>query len=291
MSKTGAEILPKLPKREPDSHKGSYGKVAVIGGSLGMAGAVYLAGKGALFSGAGLVELVVPERIIDIISIKITSCIAVGLMSGADGSFSTEAAAQVLSVEEKADVIALGPGIRTTEGACEVVRTAIETELPLVIDADGLNCLSIFGPEILKKRKTPSLLTPHPGEIARLLSREISDVQKDRVSAVKACCDKTGAVTVLKGHDTVVSDGERTYINPTGNPGMAVGGSGDVLTGIITGLLASCGFDPFDAACAGCWLHGAAGDIAAGEKGEISMTAEDILDNIPDAFKKYKRRE
>lgn len=282
--------LPRIPKRKHDSHKGTFGRVALVGGSLGMAGAVVLAGHGTLLSGAGLVDLVVPERIVDIVSCKVTSQMVKTLSSNGGGVFSDFAYKQLDKVLKGNTVIAAGPGMRTGTGARNIIkRLLLGFDVPLIIDADGLNCLSILGINILKKRKAPVILTPHPGEMERVCGLDISTIQKDRVKTAVEFAKETGVVLVLKGNRTVVSDGTSYYVNKTGNPGMAVGGSGDVLTGIIAGLAGSSGLDAFSAACIGCYIHGEAGDSAARSKGEISMTAEDILENLSASFKKYTK--
>ncbi len=288
MKTVTGESLPSLPERNPVSHKGSYGKVSVIGGSLGMAGAVCLAARGAVKAGAGLVEAVVPERIIDIVSIKLTVCTAAMLSSDSNGIFSPESGNHLSSLISGSSVAAVGPGMRTGAGPESVLRAAVDCGLPLVIDADGLNNLALAGPELISGRKQGTVLTPHPGEMARLTGSDISRIQQNRESAASELSEKLGCVTVLKGNSTAVTDGSRMYINTTGNPGMACGGSGDVLTGLIAGLMASSGFRPFEAACTGVWIHGAAGDLAREETGEISMSAENIIEKIPDAIRKYR---
>ena len=281
--------LPQILARKSDTHKGTYGRVSIIGGSFGMAGAVVLAGQGALRSGAGLTDCVVPERIADIVSRKVPSSLMVKFLpSGEDGTFGEEACEKVMETVSASTILAAGPGMRTTPGACMLVsRLVSEAESPLVLDADGLNCLALEGAAILDQRKGPTVLTPHPGEMSRLANISVADVQSKRTETAVSFAEAYSAVVVLKGHGTVVADGESYYINNTGNPGMAVGGSGDVLTGIIAGILASSGLSPFEAACAGVWLHGTAGDLAALKKGEVSLAPEDICSSISDAFLKY----
>jgi NAD(P)H-hydrate epimerase len=253
-----------------------------------MAGAVFLAGRGAILSGAGLVDLVVPSRIVDIISRKVTSIMIKMLPSDDTGSISILASEEIIGAISDSTVIAAGPGIRTHEGSRALIRKMIlETDKPLILDADGLNCLALEGTDLLVQRKGLTVLTPHPGEMARLINTSAAEVQTKRVDTAVSFARKYSLIVVLKGSETVVTDGASFYINPTGNPGMAVGGIGDVLTGMIAGLCASTELDTYSAACAACWIHGTAGDLAAGKKGQISMTAEDILDCIPDAFLDY----
>jgi len=281
--------LPLIAPRKTETHKGTYGRISIIGGSFGMAGAVVLAGRGAVRSGAGLTDCVVPERIGDIVSVKADPCLMVKTLPSADdGTFSSEASKSVLDTVLSSTVLAAGPGIRTSSGARFLINEIIsETDAPLVLDADGLNCLALEGLDILEKRRAPAILTPHPGEMSRLVNMPAAEIQEHRVDTAVSFARTYSCVVVLKGAETVVADGETCYINPTGNPGMAAGGSGDVLTGIIAGILSSTALGPFEAACAGVWVHGTAGDLGAERKGRISLVPEDICEFIPNAFMKY----
>ncbi|MFH1706894.1 MAG: NAD(P)H-hydrate dehydratase [Planctomycetota bacterium] len=286
-----ARTLPGLPCRRRDSHKGSFGRVAVVGGTRGMAGAVYLAGQGAARAGAGLVELVVPDRIADTAACLAPCAIIRALPADRGGSFAPAAARDLDATLAAADIVAAGPGLGTGPGAQAVVRRLVTAvDRPLVLDADGLNCLALMGVGLLARRLQPTVITPHPGEMARLTGKDIRAVQADRAAMAAALARATGAVVVLKGRHTVVTDGTTVRVNTTGNPGMATGGSGDVLTGIIAGLWASAGLSAFEAACAGCWVHGRAGDRAVVRVGEIALTALDIVDQLGPVFKRYPKQ-
>lgn len=291
MKKTVRALLPRLPRRAPDSHKGTYGRVEVIAGSRGMAGAVFLAGQGALRAGAGLVELVIPERIADILAGMVHCCMVRALPADPGGAFAPRPGRALRVALDAADVVAAGPGMGTGRGARGIVRHLVtRCARPLVLDADGLNCLALEGVHRLARRRGPTVITPHPGEMARLAGTDVRSIQTGRAAAAAAMARATGAVVVLKGRRTVVTDGGAVYTNATGNPGMATGGSGDVLTGVIAGLMASTGWGAFAAACAGCWVHGRAGDLAARAVGRISLTADDILEHLGAAFGAYPRQ-
>ena len=278
--------LPKLPTRRVDTHKGDIGRVLVIAGSRGMVGAACLAGDAALRAGAGLVRIAVPECIWDTAAAKVTCAMTQGFPDSAEGTFAAEALEPLTEACEWADVVALGPGLGRTGDARQVVRGLVETiEHPLVIDADGLFHLEVSR-DALASRAYPTVLTPHPGEMAHILDCEIAAVEKERE---KTCVDfarRHGVVCVLKGAGTVVSDGERCSVNTTGNPGMATGGTGDVLTGVIAALIGE-GLTPFDAAVLGVYLHGLAGDLAVEAYGIHSLIATDVLYFLPQAFIEY----
>lgn len=278
--------LPTLPPREPASHKGDFGRVLVIGGSSGMAGAPALAALAALRSGAGLVSLAVPRAVQSTVASFEASYMVHGLGSTDDETLNTGHRETILMLAEKMTTFALGPGIGTGDATVELVQQLYaELEAPLVVDADGLNALA-NSPSILEQPAGPRILTPHPGEFKRLAGKSAGDdleARKHNCSEL-AQRDSTGqTVVVLKGHQTVVSDGRRVAINSTGNPGLATGGTGDCLTGVITGLVAQ-NLEPFDAARLGVYLHGLAGDLAANELGQISLIASDLLDYLPGAF-------
>jgi len=269
-----------LPKRQPESHKGTYGRVAVIGGAEGMTGAAALAGMAALRAGAGLVTLGLPRSLHGLMEVKLTEVMTRPLPETDQKTISRDALTEVQSLVEWADVVAVGPGISTEPATRALVRDLItELKKPAVIDADGLNALAGHT-EILEKCQAPLVLTPHPGEMAGLLGIKTSEVQDNRIEVVTAAAQKWGATVVLKGARTLIaaSDGS-LYINPTGNPGMATGGSGDVLTGVIAGLMAQ-GLSPVHAAAAGAFFHGLAGDQAGRSKGEPGLVAGDILDAL-----------
>jgi len=269
--------------RAPDAHKGHFGHVLVLGGSTGFAGAACLAADAALRAGAGLVTLGVPESLLPIAAVKLTACMTRPYPELADGAFALGALPAILADAPRHDVVALGPGIgrhRSTEALVRALLRAVA--IPLVLDADGLNALE-GRLDALDDAPAPRILTPHPGEMARLAGCSTAEVQADRAGVATEFAARHGVVLALKGHGTIVTDGAQTFTNDTGNPGMAAGGSGDVLTGVVAGLLAQ-GLAPFPAACLAVHLHGLAGDLAALLVGELSLTAADILDALPDAF-------
>lgn len=276
-----------LPKRPPESHKGTFGWVGVIGGAEGMTGAAALCSMAALRAGAGLVTLGVPRSLHGLMEVKLTEVMTRPLPETDKKSISRDAMNEVQNLVEWADVVALGPGISTEPATQDFVRDLVAgLTKPAVIDADGLNALAGHT-ELIEKCQLPLVLTPHPGEMARLLGIKTAEVQDNRIEAVTAVAAKWGAVVVLKGARTLIAapDGS-LYINPTGNPGMATGGSGDVLTGIIAGLMAQ-GLSPVQAAAAGVFFHGMAADHAVLSKGEPGLVAGDILDALPAVTKDY----
>jgi NAD(P)H-hydrate epimerase len=275
--------VPPVPVREPETHKGNYGHVLVLAGSPRMTGAALLTTRGALRAGAGLVTLGVPAAIHHLIAPSVLCAMTLPLPSTKTGSFSRDAIQPAIDFTANTSALALGPGITTVDDTTFfATRVAARARVPLVLDADGLNCLA-KAPTTLRPSEAPRILTPHPGEAARLLATTTPDILKDREGAAQSLAHKYGAVVVLKGHRTLVTDGDGIFLNTSGNPGMATGGSGDVLTGVIAGLLAQ-GMDPFDAAILGVHVHGVAGDLAAGWDGQLSLTAEQILVSLGPAF-------
>ncbi len=277
----------KISSRKEDSHKGDYGKVLVVAGSRGMTGAACLTAMGALRAGSGLVTCAVPETLNGVMETKLTEVMTLPVAAGADGSaFSKKAEKEILEASEKCDVVAMGPGLGQSQDVHKLVRALLrKLGVPVVLDADGLNVMEGEA-ETIKGRKAATVITPHPGEAARLLGKKTSDVQKERVGSAKRLADITGAVVCLKGHGTVVVSPEgETFVNDTGNSGMATGGTGDVLTGIIASFIGQ-GLNAYSAAVSGVYLHGLAGDIAAQKKGIFSMIASDVLDSLNEAFAK-----
>jgi ADP-dependent NAD(P)H-hydrate dehydratase len=275
--------LPQLPPRRPDSHKGDYGRALLVGGSRGMAGAIGLAGCATLRSGAGLVTLAVPRAVQDVVASFEPSYMTHALMDE-NGYFAALAADDVVELAGDATAVAVGPGLGRGTALSEFVRRLYhEIEKPMVVDADGLFALA-ERPDVLGEPGGPRVLTPHPGEFAHLTGDRPDGAQRIEAAAKLGQRDATNrTIVVLKGHGTVVTDGRRYSINQTGNPGMATGGTGDVLTGVITALLCQ-GMTPFDAARLGVHVHGLAGDLAAAELGELSLIASDLIDYLPDAF-------
>ena len=283
--------VPRLAARSADGHKGDFGRVLVTGGSRGMIGAPALAAEGALRGGAGLVTFAAPETIQLAVAILCPCATSVPLACGPEGALAPEAVHQMLAAAGPCDAVALGPGLDVGRTQQDMVRCALEQIRPLVLDADGLNNLArIEGWPAL--RRCPLILTPHPGEFARLRARTIGEIQSDREAAAVAAARQWAAagaqdagplVCVLKGAGTVVTDGRKVYVNDTGNPGMATGGTGDVLTGLTVALLAQ-GLDALDAAVLAVRAHGRAGDLAAERLGQVSLTAADLLDHLPAAM-------
>jgi NAD(P)H-hydrate epimerase len=278
------DTLPALPSRPADSHKGTFGHLLVLAGSPRMAGAAVLATFGGLRSGAGLVTLGIPAAIHACAASGVRSAMTLPLPATPAGTFSRDAIQPAIDFTAgRVTAIALGPGITTDdETVAFATRLVQRIRLPLVLDADGLNCAA-KSPASLRTSPAPRILTPHPGEASRLLDRRTEKIQADRKAAAHDLAEAFGCVAVLKGHGTIVADRERMYVNRTGNAGMATGGAGDVLTGVIGGLAAQ-GMDPFDAAVLGVHVHGRAGDLAVREIGEISLIAEDLLRFLGPAF-------
>lgn len=272
-------VLSLLPDRNPWGHKGNFGKLLLLCGSRGYTGAAFFAAMGALRSGAGLVFLGVPESIYGIEAVKLNEPVIFPLPD-AGGRLSADAVPEILTRLPQMDAVLVGPGLGQSEGTLAVVRAVLENaQCPVVVDADGINVLSAHR-DLLRGRKSPTILTPHDGEFARLGGV----IGEDRMSAAAALAEELGCTVLLKGHETCITDGTDGYLNPTGNPGMAVGGSGDVLAGVITALLGA-GLPPLEAAACGAWLHGAAGDRCAAELGQYGMLPTDMLSALPRLMK------
>ena len=271
-------VLSCLPDRKPDSHKGNYGKILLLCGSRGYTGAAALAAMGALRSGAGLVYLGVPESIYAIEAIKLNEPIVFPLPDQ-EGMLSAEAVPAILQRLPQMDAVLIGPGLGQSEGTLAVTKAVLENaQCPVVLDADGINLVAAHK-DILRERYAPTVLTPHAGEFARL-----GYPGQDRSAEANSFAKEFGCVLLLKGHHTLITDGTSCYQNPTGNPGMAVGGSGDVLAGIIVSLLGQ-GLSPLMASVCGAWLHGAAGDLCAKEIGQYGMLPSDLLGVLPRLMK------
>ena len=275
--------IPQPPPRPPDAHKGTAGLVLVVAGSRGMAGAAALVGNGALRAGAGLVKIATPDAALDTVAALAPCCTTAPLPD--DGAcLRAEAAERVLELAEGQDAVALGPGLGRTPAVGSVVRAVLEgLEIPIVLDADGLSAIADDAAAALASARNGVILTPHPGEAARLLGTTVKTVQADREAAAERLAG-LGAVAVLKGAGTVVCDGERLYVNETGNPGMATAGAGDVLTGMMAAFLAA-RMPLFEAAVLGVWAHGRAGDLAAERLGILGLTAMDLLGCVPEVLR------
>lgn len=280
--------LPRLARRSVDGHKGTYGTVQVVAGSRGMSGAAVLVGRGALRSGAGLVRIACPASIQDVVSAGFPSYTTFGIRLHTDGTFGDGAAEEVVEHARTVDALALGPGLGQGPNVCGLVRTLLEKlpAIPTVLDADGLNAIAPLR-DGLPERQAPLVMTPHPGEFARLTGRSIKDVQTQRELLAVEFARRVGAVILLKGVGTLVTDGQRLYRNSTGNPGMATGGSGDVLTGVIAALIGQ-KLPAFEAAVLGAWVHGRAGDLAAMKLGQVGLTSADVVDYLPSAFREIE---
>jgi NAD(P)H-hydrate epimerase len=277
------KIIPKLKPRAVDAHKGTFGKVCIVAGSVGMSGAAALAGRAALRAGAGLVRVAVPKSILTIVASIEPSYTTIPL-DDASGQISRKAISKLISAAGDNDVLAFGCGVGVSPAVRSVLETLIGLDnLRMVIDADGLNNMSKMR-DWPKKVKAELILTPHPGEMARLWQGLFrNEPPTDRETLAKQFALQTNTTVVLKGAGTVVTDSKQIYVNTTGNPGMASAGAGDVLTGVITAL-AGQGMSNFDAAVYGVYVHGLAGDIAADKLGQISLMATDIIDALPAAF-------
>ena len=276
---THKDVQNRLPDRKPNAHKGDFGKILLLCGSRGYTGAAALAAMGALRCGAGLVYLGVPESIYTIEAVKLTEAIVFPLPD-LDGKFANSAFDRILPLLPKMDAVLIGPGIGYSEGTFSLVEKVLKSfNKTVVLDADGINVLSGHI-DILRGRTGPTILTPHEGEFTRVGAV----LTENRIESAKEFAQQSNSVVLLKGHNTVITDGDRVYVNPTGNPGMAVGGSGDVLAGIITALLGF-GIEPIEAAACGAWLHGAAGDICADEIGQYGMLPSDMIAVLPRLLK------
>ena len=275
--------LPRIPAREPDTHKGTYGRVLILAGSPAMPGAAVLAARAALRAGSGLVTVAAPPPVALVVGAACPEATHIVLPEPKARNH-REALLRALGerLESGADSLALGPGIGTSEGARALVELALQRfSGPHVVDADGLNLVAAE-PALQGPRRENRIWTPHPGELQRLTGEKPRG-DEERVAASARFVERFGGVVVLKGHRTVVMEKDRYYINATGNPGMATGGAGDVLTGVIASLLGQ-GFPPFPAACLSVRIHGRAGDLAARALGQASLIASDIIEHLPQAL-------
>jgi len=279
----------RLLKRKSDTHKGDYGHILIIGGSIGLSGAVCLSAKSALRVGAGLVTVAVPKSLNNVFEVKLTEVMSLPLPDEG-GALSQEAFSKIKSFLKKIDLIVIGPGIGLKASTKRlIVRIITEIDKPMVVDADALAAIA-SNLEVLLKRKTKTLvLTPHLGEFSRLVKLDIGKIKKSRKELVKKFALRYNLTLVLKGNRTLISDGKRIFENSTGNPGMATAGTGDVLSGIIAGLLAQ-GVDQFQAAKLGVYLHGLAGDYAANDKTQNCLIASDIIEYLPSAVKSLLKK-
>lgn len=296
---TKPELREGLIDRRPDDHKGVYGHALVVGGSRGMAGAAVLAARAALRSGAGLVTVAVPAGVSRIVAAAVPSAMTLPLPENASGAFRPDGVERLKAYakDRRVTALAVGPGLTTHADAARFVLHALSgVAAPAVVDADALNVLAAQEPEgvaqMLKARRHPCVFTPHPTEMARILKRSKAEVEDGRAEAVERLAREWGGVALLKGHRTLISSGVRTVVNATGGPGLAKGGSGDVLTGLLAGLWAQAlasgraeGDLAFKCAALAAWLHGTAGDFAQRELSAWAMTSSDLVEFLPKAFK------
>lgn len=273
------KVLEFFPPRPNNSHKGNYGRDLLLCGSKGYTGAAALAAMGALRVGAGLVYLAVPESIYTIEAVKLTEPVVYPLPDE-KGMYAADAIDIIRELMHGKDTVLIGPGTGQSSNTTEVVCTVLkEFPGPIVLDADGINVMRNHI-DVLRERIYPTVLTPHDGEFIRIGGR----LSQDRLKAASDLARELGVIVLLKGHRTIVTDGNTCYVNTTGNPGMATGGSGDILAGIITGLIGQ-GISPLQAAACAAWLHGAAGDVCAAQIGQYGMLPGDMLDILPRLLK------
>lgn len=276
--------VPSLPPRPEDSNKGMFGRLLVVGGSRGMSGAAILCGCAALRGGAGLVRVAVPAGIQSTVASANPCYMTAALDEDCDGRFAEDALAKLATLAESSDVVVLGPGLGKSDSITRLVAGLLErARVPVVLDADGLNAL-VGHLDVLRKRPAATVLTPHPGEFSRLVGKPVAEVQAQRRDLAGRFAAEHAVVLALKGHGTIVTDGRRVYQNHTGNPGLASGGTGDVLAGVVGALIGQ-KLEPFAAAQLGVHVHGLAGDLARDDVGEIPLMATDLLIYLPKAFR------
>jgi hydroxyethylthiazole kinase-like uncharacterized protein yjeF len=284
------EILQLMPLRPPDGHKGTFGHVLIIAGARGFSGAAAMAAISALKVGAGLVRLAAPKGIMNALETKPLEVVKVPLAETYDQTISPDATETLLAHLEKTDVVVIGPGITThPETAKFVFKFLPQVTVPIVIDADAINILALNS-TFFKKIRAPFILTPHPGELARLIKTTPQEINDTRVDLAPKWAKKFGGVLVLKGAPTVIASPDgKTYINPTGNSGLASAGSGDVLVGMISGFMSQ-GVPLCDAAELGVFMHGLCADLAMDKSNEYALTAGDLIDHIPESINYLIRR-
>ncbi|MDP3804678.1 MAG: NAD(P)H-hydrate dehydratase [Candidatus Omnitrophota bacterium] len=278
-------IVSGFPKRPPDSHKGDFGHVLVIAGAQGYTGAAYLTSQAAMLSGSGLVTLAIGKSLYGVMAAKLTEVMVRPFFETKDYSLSLLAEKELVNFSEKSSVIAIGPGISQNKETQNLARNLVSRlNKPVILDADGINAM-VGHLDILKNVKCGIVLTPHPGELARLIGKDIDEIQKNRKDIALKFANEYNIVLVLKGHNTVVANPKgEFYINDTGNAGMATGGTGDVLTGMIASFVGQ-GMDIFNGSILATYFHGLAGDLAVKEKGVLSLIATDLLNKLPEVLK------
>ncbi len=281
-----ADVRSGFLTRPPNSHKGTYGHALVVAGSPGKSGAAVMAGRSALRTGAGLVTVAIPESLRIPMEIPTLEVMTAPLPETTEGTISLDAYEQIMTLTQNKRVVALGPGLTTHPATVELVHRLISAfEIPMVIDADGINAVA-QRPDILLEARAPVILTPHPGEMARLVPN--TSIQHDRIGVAQETAQKYNVFIILKGVRTIIASPDGSiFINPTGNPGMATAGAGDVLTGIVAGLISQ-SIIPVEAAKIGVFLHGLAGDIVAEDKGAYGLIAGDLIEAIPYTIKRIQ---
>ncbi len=283
---TAEMIRALLPVRRPDTHKGTYGRVLIIAGSVGFTGAAALATLGALRAGSGLVVVGVPQSVYAIVASKVTEGMPTPLPD-ASGALTSDAVGRIEELAAGADAIAVGPGLSSASGVLAVVEVLLAGSRPLVIDADGLNVLAGRSGALDRAHGT-AVLTPHPGELSRLTGVSAAEIQHDRLQAARSAATRFKSIVILKGARTVVATPEgEAFIIPTGNPGMATGGMGDVLTGAVASFIGQ-GLHPTQAAYAAAYLHGVAADLIANARGMVGMLASEVADHLPLAIQRVQ---
>jgi ADP-dependent NAD(P)H-hydrate dehydratase / NAD(P)H-hydrate epimerase len=280
-------VRPLLQPRDQRAHKGSFGHCLVIAGSTGKTGAAAMAANSAVRGGAGLVTLACPASLNGILEVKTTEAMTAPVADGGRGWLGDDSLPDICAALKGRTAVALGPGLGWNRDTSVLIQALVPmVQVPLVVDADALNVLS-GKPELLRRKKTAAMvLTPHPGEMARLAHIPLAEIEADRLGTAASFAEKFGVYLILKGAGTIVAapDG-RMAINSSGNPGMASGGMGDVLTGLLVALLAQ-GYEPFTACCIGVFVHGLAGDLVAREKGQLGLSAVDVQEMLPYAFRR-----
>jgi hydroxyethylthiazole kinase-like uncharacterized protein yjeF len=286
---TAGDVAGLIGPRPAESNKGSYGHVLVVGGSLGKAGAAAMAGMAALRAGAGLSTVATPKSVLGTVAGFHPELMTEPLSETDAGAISSSAGDRIEKLAEGKSVLAVGPGISRDPQTAELVRTLVaQLQLPMVVDADGLNAFEGRAAELNGKGRT-LVITPHPGEMARLVGCTIADVQKDRLGVARKFAREHGVIVVLKGHRTlVVQPGGEAWVNTTGNPGMSTGGTGDILTGMVSGMIAQHSKQAVLAVHAAVHLHGLAGDVMRESVGEHSLVATDLLKGLPEAFRRTR---
>lgn len=292
---TARQVARWLPARRRDAHKGEAGHVLVLAGSRGMSGAAILCAQGAVRGGAGLVTAACPRSQQPIVAGRIAEALTLPLPETREGSVAARSGSMLIKAaeERRINALVIGPGLSARNDSAILVERLLQvSDHPVVLDADGLNALArrrplAFRETLLHARRAMTIITPHPGELARWAGTTPRRIQQDRVGWARRMSRDDRVVCILKGHHTVVASGRKVTVNPTGNPGMATGGSGDVLAGLIGALLAQ-GLDPWHAACAGVYLHGLAGDLEAHAKGSIGLSAGDIAEALPLAIRRVR---